>query len=123
MLLSGTKIWWYSGKLCLQLKYVLYFFQTGGKLSRWRKNFEPEKNKASLIRRFCMCYATDIAGFALVSWEAVEFRVYYYDFEQTFSCLIKIFKFQIILMEKLNFLPGPFGLQHAWRMLILINVC
>lgn len=24
---------------CLQLKYALYFFQTGGKLSRRRKNF------------------------------------------------------------------------------------
>ena len=37
-----------------------------------------------------MYYVTDITGFALLSWEAVELKVYYYDFEQKFSSMIKI---------------------------------
>ena len=50
-----------------------------------------------------MYYAIVITGFPLLSWEPVELRIYHYEFH-------------MILMEKLNFFPEVFELQHLWRM-------
>lgn len=85
------------------------------------RSFILKKNKAPLIRCLCMYYVTDITGFALIFLEAVEFRFYYCEFEQKFCCKIKIC-IPVILMEKLNFLSGAFGLQHAWRIQIQLYV-
>ena len=68
-----------------------------------------------------MYSVTHITGFASIFLEAMEFRFYYYEFEQKFCSKTKIC-IPVILMEKLNSLSEAFGLQHAWRIQIQIYV-